>query len=106
MLIYGKRNSMPGRQTTLNLIRTRPLTRVRSKLAPRFLLIQLKACDSIGISLSAVKKRFAEQEYRESQAGTGFIFHESISASQLISIGLDLEIEQCIFILIKSFPTC
>ncbi|KAF9555270.1 hypothetical protein CPC08DRAFT_766080 [Agrocybe pediades] len=47
-----------------------------------------------GLSLDAVSQALAEKESREIDTPDAFVMHESISASQLINIGLDLEAQQ------------
>ncbi|KDR67025.1 hypothetical protein GALMADRAFT_106020 [Galerina marginata CBS 339.88] len=49
---------------------------------------------SKAMSQDAVRRKLAESEEKELQAGTGFTMHENTSASQLITIGLSLEDEQ------------
>ena len=50
--------------------------------------------DAIAVTQDAVRKRLALQEAEQMASGTAFVLHEEISASQLITLGLDFEEQQ------------
>ena len=43
-----------------------------------------------------MRKRLAVGEAAQMAAGTAYVLHEEISASQLIMMGLDFEEQQCV----------
>ncbi|KAF9471713.1 hypothetical protein BDN70DRAFT_909315 [Pholiota conissans] len=47
-----------------------------------------------GISQKAIRLRLAEQEELDAASGTAFVMHEEISASRLLTMGLEFEIQQ------------
>jgi hypothetical protein len=51
---------------------------------------------STEITEDAVRKRLAVEEAAQMAAGTAYVLHEEISASQLITMGLDFEEQQCV----------
>ena len=52
---------------------------------------------SLELSQNAVRKQLADEEEKEALTGGGLLMHEDISASHLISIGIDLEESQYVF---------
>lgn len=58
----------------------------------------------IGISQKTIRLWLAEQEEAEAASGTAFIMHEEISASRLITMGLDYEIQQWVVLVLFKHP--
>ena len=52
---------------------------------------------SLELSQNAVRKQLADEEEKEALTGGGLLMHKDISASHLISIGIDLEESQYVF---------
>ena len=48
----------------------------------------------IAVTQDAVRKRLAVEEAEQMASGTAYVLHEEISASQLITLGLDFEEQQ------------
>jgi hypothetical protein len=50
------------------------------------------------ITQDAVRKRLAVEEAEQMATGTAYVLHEEVSASQLITMGLDFEEQQYVII--------
>jgi hypothetical protein len=50
----------------------------------------------LAVTQDAVRKRLAVEEAEQMVSGTTYVLHEEISASQLITLGLDFEEQQCV----------
>lgn len=49
------------------------------------------------LTQDAIRKQLADDEEKDIATGTAFLMHEDISASHLISMGIDLEENQYVF---------
>jgi hypothetical protein len=49
---------------------------------------------SLAITVDGVRKRLAVEEAAQMAAGTAYVLHEEVSASQLVTMGLDFEEQQ------------
>jgi hypothetical protein len=60
------------------------------------LILALYDTDNISsaISQDGVRKRLAAEEAAQMAAGTAYVLHEEVSASQLVTMGLDFEEQQ------------
>jgi hypothetical protein len=66
----------------------------RFKSAQSILLLYGTDNSSPAITLDGVRKRLAVEEATQMAAGTAYVLHEEVSASQLITMGLDFEEQQ------------
>lgn len=57
------------------------------------------------ISQDAVRKRLADQEAEQMREGRAYTLNEDISASQLITMGLDFEEKQCVVAQLPCFTS-
>jgi hypothetical protein len=56
------------------------------------------------LTQDAVRRSLAEKEKLEMDSGDAFVMHEDISASGLITMGMDLEEQQCVYWLYDLYP--